>query len=118
MESRSNSRSVVRRPRRCDLDDRRRAHIDQRNVRTVVDLIVAGIEAQALGTDGMIIGAEQLGHSRILDDAADLLAHELGGRLVGLFIDKEIAVAGQEADGASVLPEPLIINAPFLVGRF
>ena len=91
MLSSSYSASAVRRPCWRDRLDRHAPGIDQGHVVAVEGLVVAGVEAQALGADRVVAWREQLGDLRVVDDLADLGAHELGGGVVGLPVGGQVA---------------------------
>ena len=69
-------------------------------MRQVVGLEVAGIDAQPLAAED-IVRAEQIGRRRILDDAADLGAGEVGDGVVGGLLEQEIAVGAEEWQAAA-----------------
>ena len=74
-------------PGGVDRLDRGLAHADQLHVGPVEGLKVVGVGADSLGSDRVVVGDEQLGDSRIVDDRANLLFVELAGLVVGLRVD-------------------------------
>ena len=92
--------------------DRRLRDVDQFDVRQIVGLEIAGIDAEALAAEH-IVRTQQLGGGRILHDAADLAAGEVGDGVVGGFFEQEIAV-GAEKRQAAALPRLLrtAVRAP------
>ena len=92
---------------RCDLKDRVRAKVYQRHILTVIGLVVVRINAQPLGPDRVTGGQQRLGGLRIVDGLANLVAHELGGGIVGFLAGVEIAERGQEMQTAA-LPAGLV----------
>ena len=75
----SNSRTPVGRldPALGDPHDRRLPEVDERDVRAVVGLVVAGHEGRALLAEAMVLRDQPLGGLGVLDDAADLFGDEL-----------------------------------------
>ena len=58
-------------------------HVHQQHVVLVVDFVVAALAGQALGAEHMVLGRQHLGHHRVIDPLAYLVAEELGVVLVG-----------------------------------
>ena len=88
----------------------------QCDVVAIVRLIIVGIENEPLRADWMIIGAQQLRRLGVLDRSADLPAHVLLRRFVGLFVDQQICKRIQEADAAALRPFCLGGVSPLLLG--
>src|SRR5260370_33128316 len=65
--------------------DRRFRDADQLYVRHIVRLEVTGIDSEALAD---VVGTQQVGRDRILHDAADLPAGEVGDGVIGGFSNK------------------------------
>ena len=116
MASSSWSPAVVRMPVGGDAprsgDSRRSTSCD---VGPVEGLVVAGVDAQPLAADHLVRG-ELVGHLGVLDDLAELVAHELGGRLVGGGVDEQV-VEGAEEGQPAVLPAPLELRCRSLGRR-
>src|SRR5262249_14848084 len=110
-------------PARCrqaalgDLGDRVAAHVDQGDIVAVESLVVAGIEAEPFGADRMVLGGQELGGARILDDAADLVAHELRRRVVGLLVHQKVVIGIEVADAAALLPLGLVGRGALVFGN-
>ena len=83
-----------------DADDRLLTQVDEPDVRQVVGLEVAGIEARPLGTEVVVLRAERLGGLGILHDRADLLADHLGHDVVGRRVH---ALVGEDVENAEQL---------------
>ena len=66
-----------------DRRDRILVQVDEPDVRQVVGLVVVGVEARALGAERVVRRAQRLGGLGVLHDRADLVADELGQRVVG-----------------------------------
>ena len=98
-----------------DLFDRALSDVDQLHVRQIVGLVVARIEDQPLGADGMVVRAECLGSLGILDGLEDFVSHEVGGCVVGRLVGKQIIVGVEEADRATLLPLPLVGGVALLL---
>ncbi len=87
-------------PRGRDALDRRAADVDQFDVRPVVGLVVADVDAGALHADE-VPRAEQLGGGRVVHDLADLPARELLRRRVRLGVGEDVREPpGERADAA------------------
>ena len=99
-------------PRR-DRFDRGLRDVDQRDVRPIERRVVAGIHAQALAADHLL-GRELRRERRIPHYLADLRAHELGGGLVRLVIEEQVAERGDEPESAD--PPPLFVDPVALGG--
>jgi len=95
--------------------DTRRADVDESHVRAVVGGVVAGIHAQPLAADD-VGRAQQLRDLRILDDLADLPAHEPGGGRVGFRVQHQVAERPHEGQ-AAFLPTRLVLAAQLLRRR-
>src|SRR4030095_2667946 len=78
-------------------------------------LVVARVDAHALGADRIVLGQEDLGYRRVLNHGADLLAAELGGRVIGVLVEQQVDIGRGEAQAAA-LP-PLLVLAPPLLWR-
>ena len=63
--------------------DRRLLEVDERDVRVVVRLVVAGHERRPLLAEAVVLGDQPLRRLGILDDAADLVGDELAPLRVG-----------------------------------
>jgi hypothetical protein len=87
-----------------DADDRLLAQIDEPDVRQVVGLEVAGIEARPLGTEVMVLRAERLGRSGILHGRADLLADHLGHDVVRRRVHALVGEDVENAEQLALLP--------------
>ena len=87
--------------------DRRLRHVDQFHVRQIVGFEIAGIDAQALAAEH-VVGTQQLGGRRILDDGADLVAREIGDGVVGGLLEQQVAIGAEERQPAA-LPGFLIL---------
>ena len=84
MLSSSYSAARVRTPRGVIASIGVAAEIDQGDVVAVERLVVVGVDADALGAEGIVLGDERLGDGGVADRGADLGAEELGGGVVGL----------------------------------
>ena len=96
--------------------DRRLGNVDQFHMRQIVGFEIAGIDTEALAAE-YILGTQQLGGGRILDDAADLPAGEVGDGVVGCLLEQQIAEGAEEGQAAAfpglfVLPLALFRRAP------
>ena len=89
--------------------DRRLGHVDQFYMRQIVGVEVVGIDTEPLAAE-YILRAQQLRGRGILDDAADLLARELGDGVVGRLFEQQVAV-GAEKGKPAALPRRLILLA-------
>jgi len=78
-------------PRRDRLD-RLAAEIDQGYVVAIERVVVVSVNADPFGAERKVLGSERLGYLWIADCGADLGAEELGGRVIGLLLGKEIRV--------------------------
>ena len=78
-----------------DVLDRRLAQVDQRDVRPVEGLVVAGVDAQPLAADHGASGDSASATSGSFTISRILRAHELGGGLVGSLVDQQV-VEGAE----------------------
>ena len=83
------------------------ADVDERHVVAVVGLVVVDVDADALGADRVGGRAQRLGRRRVVDDLADLVAHELGGRVVGASVREEVGEGEQHAADAALRPAAL-----------
>ena len=77
------------------------ADVDQRDVGPVERLVVADVDAQPLAADG-VLRREQLGELRVLHLLADLAAHEIGGRAVGLLAHHQVLECAQKGEPAAL----------------
>ena len=68
-----------------------------------------------LGREGVVAWHEPLGRLGIVDDFADLLADEFGGRVIGSAVGRDIAVGAEHEVEAAFLPEALVGLLAFLV---
>ena len=91
-----------------DALDRRGPQVDQRHVGAVVSLEVRAAHAEPPRADRVIGRAQCGGGLRVIDDAADLVAHEVGAAVVGLLAGQQIGEGGQKRLVAAVLPALLI----------
>ena len=114
MASTSYSRPLALTPRGVISSIGDLADVDQGDVGPVEGLVVADVDAQPLAADG-VLGRQQLGDLRVAHALADLVAHELCRRLVGLLVDHQVVVGAEEPEPA-VLPAPLEL-ALALLGR-
>ena len=94
-------------PRAVIAGDRVAANVDERDVVAVVGLVVVDVDADALGPDRMCRRAQSLGGRGVVDDLADLRAHEVGGRLVGLGVDVDVVERQQDAGDPALRPAAL-----------
>ena len=94
--------------------DRRLGDIDQFDMRKIVGLEVAGIDAEPLAAEH-VVRAQQVGRRRILDDAADLGARKIGDGVVGGLLEQQVAERAEERQAAA-FPGLLILLFAFLVG--
>ena len=86
------------------LIDRLLAQVDEPDVREVVGLEVAGVEARPLGTEVVVLRAERLGGLGILHDRADLLADHLGHDVVGSRVHALVGEDAEDAEQLALLP--------------
>ena len=98
-----------------DLVDRPLADRDQAHVRAVVRLEVAGVDAHPLGSERVVVRAQELGELGVVHALADLAADELAHQLVRLRIREEVAVGRVEAEPADRVA--LLELALALLGR-
>ena len=80
-------------------------------MRQIVGLEIAGIDAEPLAAEH-VVRTQQLGGRRILDDAADLVAREVGDGVVGGLLEQEIAEGAEEGQAAALpgfLVQPLAL---------
>ena len=77
----------------------------------IVGLEISGIDAQALAAEH-VVGAQQLGGGRILDDGADLVAREIGDGVVGGLLEQQVAKGAEERQSAA-LPGFFILPRAF-----
>ena len=96
--------------------DRLPAKIDEAHVGSVERLVVAGVDAQPLRADGIRRRAQRLGRLRVVDDAADLVAHELGEQFVGRSVAEMVCVRAEDLHDPTVLPRLVVRGAALLVG--
>jgi hypothetical protein len=87
------------------------------HVRPVVGLVVAGVQARALGAD-RVLGAEVVGDVLVLDDLVDLAVDPPLGRVVGLLAGRQVDEGGEQVDQAAALPRGLEDRIPLGVGDF
>ena len=80
----------------------------------IVGLVIAGIDAEPLAAEH-IVRAKQFRRCRIFDHGADLLARELGGRVVGRLVEQQVAEGAEEGQPAA--PPGLLILATALFRR-
>ena len=73
----------------------------------IVGLVVAGIDAEPLAAEH-IVGAEQVGCLGVIDRGADFLARELGGRVVRLPVEQQVAEGGRGREARRVPRTPHI----------
>ena len=99
---------------RRDRLDRRLLEVHEFDVVAVVDAVVAGIDADALRAERVVVRAERLGDLRVLDDRADLLANELRDRVVRRLVDHQVVERMDEVD-AALAPPPLVLAPPFFL---
>ena len=81
-------------------------------MRQIVGLKIVGIDAEALAAED-IVRAQQLGGRRILHDAADFTAGEIGDGVVGSLFEQQIAIGAEERQAAA-LPGFLILPVALL----
>src|SRR5262249_13134058 len=91
---------------RRDALDRSFAYVDEPHVRSIEGLEIADVDAQTLATDG-VLRRQQLSHHRVAHLLADLLAHELGGSVVGCLVHHQVLVGAEEGKAAA-LPALLV----------
>ena len=91
MLSSSYSRSRVTRPCGVIRSIGDFADVDERDVVAVVGLVVVDVDAEPLGAERIGVRREQLRDLGVVDDLADLRADELGGRLVRLLVEQQVA---------------------------
>src|SRR5205823_1927015 len=70
-------------PGRGELLDRRGPQVDEADAGPVEGGVIAGVDAQALGADGVPLGAEGLGEGGVGHQGPDLAPQELGYPVVG-----------------------------------
>ena len=92
--------------------DRLAAEIDQRDVVAIERVIVAGVDADALGAERVVRGEVGLGDGRVVHRRADLGPDEIGGSVVCLFrvrrSAKVAAKPGRRLAALLVLALPLL----------
>ncbi len=96
--------------------ERRPAQVDEPDVVPVVRLVVAGVEARALGAERVVERAEVLCRLRVVHDRADALADVLAGGVVGFFVGQQVVEGQQHADEVPGLP-PHLVHGVALLGR-
>ena len=69
-------------------------------MRQIVGLEIAGIDAEPLAAE-YVVRTQQFGGRRILDDAADLLAREVGDGVVGCLLEQQVAEGAEEGQAAA-----------------
>ena len=87
-----------------DADDRLLTQVDEPDVRQIVGLEVAGIEARPLGTEVMVLRAERLGSFGIFHGRADLLADHLGHDVVRRWVHALVGEDVENAEQLALLP--------------
>ena len=87
-----------------DADDRLLMQVDEPDVRQVVGLEVAGIQARPLGTEVVVLRAERLGGPGILHGRADLLADHLGHDVVRRRVHALVGEDVENAEQFALLP--------------
>jgi hypothetical protein len=87
-----------------DADNRLLTQVDEPDVRHVVGLEVAGIEAGPLGPEVVALRGERLGGLGILHDRADLLADHLGHDVVGSRVHGLVSEDVEDAEQLAQLP--------------
>ena len=96
--------------------DRRLLEIDERDVRLVVHLVVAGHERRPLLGEAVVLGDQLVGGVGILDDAADLLGDELAPLRVRGGIEQQVGVVAGELGEAGAVPHLLEERLPLCFG--
>ena len=91
--------------------DRLRPEIDEVDIVAVVEIVRR--DADALGTERMVLRAQRLGYAGVADQLADAVAHEGGSRLVGREVRVDVVEGVDEID-ATLLPAPRIFALPFV----
>ena len=86
-------------------------HIHQRDIGSVVGLVVVGINGESLTADG-VGGHQSFGNHRVFDSLPDFLAYELGCCLIGLKAFSEVGIGTQKHD-TTALPESFVLDLPF-----
>ena len=97
---------------RRDLFDGRAADVHQVDMGLVVGLIIMGVDAEALAPHRRV-GREQFGDFGVVDDVADLLAHEPGGEFVEFGQDHQPRGAVEEGE-PTIFPVALEHGLEFL----
>ena len=87
-----------------DADDRLLTQVDEPDVRQIVGLEVAGVEARPLGTEVVVLRAERLGGRGIFHDRADLLADHLGHDVVGSRVHALVSEDVENAEQLALRP--------------
>ena len=88
---------------RGDAFYRHASHIAQAHVTAVVSSVVVGIYTNALGTNGMILGTQHLGHLRVFHSLTNLSSHKLSKGVIHFFANERIA-HGPHETGSAGLP--------------
>ena len=102
---------------RTDPLDRRRLHVDQRDVRPVVGLEVIGVDRRALGRVGVIDVGQHRRGLRVLHDGADLAPDEVRRGVVGRLVDHHVLERGAELQAAT-LPRCIVDRLALLRRSF
>jgi hypothetical protein len=87
-----------------EADNRLFTQVDKQDVRHVVGLEVAGIEAGPLGPEVVSLRGEHLGGLGILHDRADLLTDHLGHDVVGSRVHALVSEDVEDAEQLAQLP--------------
>ncbi len=96
--------------------DRLGVQIDEADVREVVRLVVAGVEAGSLRREVVVGGAQHLSDGGVVHDRADLAVDEAAHRVVRLGVDAHVVVRLEECQFAA-LPHLLERGLTLLVGH-
>ena len=114
MMSNSRSPSVVSMPVSVTRTIGVSPEVDERDLRVVERLVVAGHERRSLLAEAVVLRDQLLRRRRVLDDAADLVGDELAPLGVGRVVEQQVGVVARELREARALPHRLEERLPLL----
>src|SRR5205085_2031033 len=90
-----------------DAHDRRRAQVDEFDVRTVVRLVVVRLHRDAARAEAVVVRDQLLRELLVVHALADLVGGELADELVGALVDQQVTEVAEPDAEAGVAPVPI-----------
>ena len=92
-------------------------HIDEQDIVLVVDLVVAALAGQALGTKHVVLGHQHLRYHGILYSLPDLVPEEFSIVLIGRPGHHHVVEVAEPLGEARLPPQLFVVFHPFLFGN-